>query len=246
VRPAGFDDLGAVTCTGEDDFVGALAPAVIGGEPAIVTHGSATVRVRHWRDGRALRPVWTAPDGWQCAGVVAVDDVVYAWLHPRIADDVPTGDRWRQAARLGGRLWDVTADRPVGPPLVVPGYEWGPWPLNGRPVMLFAVNWRDLQAWDLGRREPLGPGLGDLGLRRPQAGVIHGRPVVAGAMGNTLTVCDLGTARRIAEVSLPRPPVAVTIGGHGTVWAVDDAGGLVRIDVTGARIHPSAVRRLAT
>ena len=114
--------------------------------------------------------------------------------------------------------------------------------MGDRAVMLFKVIWRDLQVWDLGRREPLGPGLGDLRLSRPQVGMVHGRPVLAGALGNGVSVWDLGTARLIKQTPSPRKPIAVTIGARGSVWA-----STTRMDSYGStsqlRIHPCALRR---
>ena len=41
------------------------------------------------------------------------------------------------------------------------------------------MDWRDFRAWDVARREPLGPGLGDLDLAHPSVGLLHRRPALA-------------------------------------------------------------------
>jgi hypothetical protein len=243
IRLTGFDGIGAISSIEENDHVTGVATAVLDGVPTVVTHNATSVRFRHWLDGHDVRPVWTAPQGWECAGAVGARDRLFVWLDARIADEVPADDRWRHAARLGGRLWDVGTDKPIGGPLALPGYRSGPWLLDGRPVMLVKVGWRDLQVWDVGRREALGPWIGNVPLARPEIGMLHGRPVLAGASGSTLAIWDIRTARLVAAAPLPRPPAAVTIGAGSSVWALDGADGFVRIEIEGARIHPAAVRR---
>src|SRR5262249_9561010 len=136
------------------------------------------------------------------------------------------------------------ADAPAGPPLKVRGYQWGPWDLGGRPVVLFKKDWRDFQAWDVARREPLGPGLGDLDLTSPSVGLLHGRPALAATAGDSLRVWDLGTGRLLGETTLPAQPIATAIGAGTTAWAITRTGHIASLTITAAQIHPSVRRSL--
>ena len=214
----------------EDDLgSGPAVPAVVGGEPVVATHGPTSVRLRHWRDGHPVCPMWTAPSGWTCDELVAVRGGVRVWLTP---DGAGRWDQW---------LWDPVADRPAGPPLTMRGYRCGPWTVDGHPLLLYKVDWRDWQLWDLARRAPLGPGLGDLGLENPAAGVLHGRPVLAGILDSAAVLYDVGTGRQLADRTMPHPPLATAVAGD-TLWAVDTDGGFVRHTVPVRDIHPSALR----
>ncbi len=229
----------------ENEVASAVVPGEAGGRPAIVVGSSAGAVIRDWADADLVLGSWTVPPGWQYPDLVAAGGRVYAWLGWDVPADTPSGERWRVAAAHGSQLWDVIADVPVGPPLLVRGYQWGPWELAGRPVLLFKVDWRDFQLWDIGRREPLGPGLGDLELANPSAGLMHGRPVLAGTVGTSLAAWDVGTGRLLGELSLPDQPIATTIGAGApgaTAWAITRSGHIGRLTIPLARIHPSARR----
>ena len=225
VRPEGLEP---VERTSGDDYVSSMAGTVLDGRPCVLTCDGEEVRFRLLGDGDRVFRVWTTPPGWSCPAVLSTGGRSYAWLHR----DVP--------GEHGRRLWDVVADAPVGPPFLMRGYEWGPWELHGRPVMLFKVGWRDLELWDLGRREPLGPGLGDLRLAALSVGAVHGRPVLAAAVGEELRVWDVGTGRTLGAARLPDRPIATAVGPH--VWAIGRGGHVTRLRVPVRRIHPSAVR----
>ena len=256
VTPEGFADSGHETR--EDDVVSGLVFAERHGRPVIAVCCLPDVVFRDWGDADVVLGSWTAPAGWDGPELVTAGGRCYAWLGWDVPDETPFADKWRVAAEHGSRLWDVIADEPAGAPLLVRGYQWGPWELAGRPVVLFKVDWRDFQLWDVGRREPLGPGLGDLDLENPSAGLLHGRPVLAGSVGSALRVWDVGTGRLLGEAALPDEPIATAIDpgagarsgagprtgarAEGFTWAITRTGYLGRLTVTAAQINPVAAR----
>lgn len=227
-----------------DDFCSALAPAVLDGRPAILTCEGDDAVFRDWRNPGQRIGSWTAPAGWTVGSLVSIGGRPYAWLHHDVPGETPHEDRWRVAAEHGSRLWDVIADAPVGPPLPVRGFQWGPWALDGRPVMLFKVDWRHFEVWDVGRRHPIGPSLGDLDLANPSVGLVHGRRALAGTVGESLRVWDVGTGRLLDAVELPDKPIATAIGAKGTAWTITRTGYVGSTTVTAAQIHPVAARHV--
>jgi hypothetical protein len=166
------------------------------GQPSILTCDDVgVVRFRAWHDGDRVLRSWAVPEGWSCDRLVSAGGRSYAWLAYDVPKETPSEEVWRVAAAHGQHLWDVTSGRPVGAPLLVRGYRWGPWPLGRRLLGLFKVGWRDVQLWDLNLRKPVGPGLGDLAVANPSVGLIHGRPVLVATTQLTLRVWDAGTGR---------------------------------------------------
>jgi hypothetical protein len=235
LRRAGHDPT-------ENEVVSSLAPAVLGGRPAILVGDTAGAVYRDWQDADRILRTWRVPPGWVYPSVVSAGGRSYGWLSWDVPDSTPFADRWKVAAAHGSLLWDVTADAPAGAPLLVRGYQWGPWDLDSRPVVLFKVDWRDFQAWDIARREPLGPALGDLDLANPSVGLLYGRPALAATTGASLLVWDLGTARLLGETVLPGQPIATAIGAGTTAWAITRTGHVASLTITAAQIHPSARR----
>jgi hypothetical protein len=232
-----------------DDFCAAPAPAVLDGRPAILTGDGGGAVFRDWRAPGRVLASWAVPEGWTCAGLVSIGGRPYAWLGYDVPEETPSEDRWRVAAEHGHRLWDVIADAPVGPPLLVRGFRWGPWALDGRPVVLFKVDWHHFQVWDVARRQPIGPSLserdlGDQELRNPSVGLLHGRRALAGTVGESLRVWDIGTGLPLDAVDLPDKPIATAIGADDTAWAITRTGYVGSITVTAAQIHPVAARHL--
>lgn len=207
-----------------------VAPAALGGNLTILTCDERTATFREWGNGNHVLRTWTAPDGWADPSPISIGGQPYLWL----GCDGPEHT---------SRLWDPISDEPVGPPFLVRGYRWGPWSLNRRPVALFKVNWRDFQVWDLARREPCGPGLGDLELENPSLGLIHGRPALAATVGTSLRIWDIRTGRLINATSLPDTPIATAVGPKSTAWAITTTGYVGSVIITPAEIHPTAARR---
>ena len=144
------------------------------------------------------------------------------------------------------QLWNVVSDTPVGRPLLVRGSERGLWDLDGRPVALFEGWGRpDYQMWDLARRKPLGPGLGNLDLSNRGVGLLHGRPVLTGTMHKSLRVWDIGTERLLGTTDLPDTPIATAIGPKDAVWGITRTGYIGSLTVEPDHIHPSVIRRNA-
>ncbi|MEU8121324.1 hypothetical protein AB0C21_21670 [Spirillospora sp. NPDC049024] len=207
-----------------------LAPALLDGRLTILTCDERTARFREWRNGNRVLRTWTTPEGWADPSPVSIGGRPYLWL----GCDGPEHT---------SRLWDPISDEPVGPPFLVRGYRWGPWALNRRPVALFKVNWRDFQVWDLARREPCGPGLGDLELKNPSLGLVHGRPALAATVGTSLRIWDIRTGRLINATPLPDTPIATAVGPKSTAWAITTTGYVGSVTITPAEIHPAAARR---
>ncbi|GCD97032.1 hypothetical protein [Embleya hyalina] len=243
----GFEVVGHVVpgLLGDDMFVEAVAPAVFCGRSAILALGfdgsSRTVAsFRAAWDGDRVLGCWNIPRGWKCSRLVAAGERTYAWLRPRPPDATSPEEPWRVTVEHGCLLWDVTSDRPVGRPLPVPGPDHGIWDLNGRPVALFGA---DRQVWDPARREPLGPGLGDVDLANPRVGTMRGRPVIAGTTQQSLRVWDIGTARLLGSTDLPDAPIATAIDPDGTAWAITRTGYVGTLTLGFAEVHPSTARR---
>jgi hypothetical protein len=226
VERVGLDTFTHLIHSDDDHVWGAAVPAVVGGEPVVAVRQGESVWLRHFHGGHRIGPVWTAPAGWSCDGLVAVRDGVRVWLNV-------DGPRWQQ------RLWDPVADRLAARPITVRGYQYGPWTIGDRPALLFKVDWRDWQLWDPARAEPFGPGLGDLAMDIVQPGVLHGRPVLLGVLDGAVVIFDIGTGRRLPGPAPPGRPLAVT-AHRDTVWAVDADGGLARMHVPVRALHPSA------
>jgi hypothetical protein len=241
VTRQGYEPSGHETLH-DDDVVSALAPAVLDGRPVIVACTLDDAVFRDWHDADQVLGSWTAPGGWTHPDLVSIGGRPYAWLGYDVPRDTPLEDKWRISAEHGSRLWDVIADTPVGAPLLVRGFRWGPWVLNQRPVILFKADWRDFQVWDVARREPLGPALGDLDLANPCVGLLHGRPALAGTTGTALRTWDIGTGRLLGTADLPDKPIATAIGAKDTVWAITRSGFIGSLTITTAQIHPSAAR----
>jgi hypothetical protein len=220
------------------DFLGDIAMMTLDGTPTVVTCGDR-VHFRHWLDGHEMRPEWRAPEGWRVGDPVVAGDRLFLWLSPHVSREVPTQEVWRVAMNQGWWLWEPLRDAPLGGPLKVRGYQWGPWPVAGRPVMLYKRDWRSFQVWDIARREPLGPFMGDLDLNRPHIGTAHGHRVLAAALDEHVRVWDVSTARQIAETALPRA-VAVNIGPDNVIRAIDGRGVMARMEIPIRAVHPLA------
>jgi hypothetical protein len=230
----------------EEDFIDAVVPVVLDGGLAMLTCGMETVAWRAWPDGEWVLRIWRTPPRWRDPRPVVLAGRPYVWLSVTDFDDVPAEDRWRIPESFDHQLWDLTSDAPVGAPLRMRGYLWGPWHVGTRPLMLCKVDWRDLQVWDLGRREALGPGLGDLDIANPSLGLAHGRPVLAATVDTSLLIFDLHTGRRVASQALPDTPIATTVDPAGTAWAITGTGHLTRLHIRATDIHPCAIRRRST
>jgi hypothetical protein len=231
VTPKGFE-LTEEAIPDDDGAILALAPAVLDGRLAILTCDERSARFREWRTGDHVLRSWAAPKGWAWPSPISIGRRSYVWLNYDGPEHVY-------------RLWDLTSDTPVGLPLPVRGYRWGPWTLDQRPVALIKVDWRDFQVWDLARRQPLGPGLGDLELENPSVGLIHGRPALTGTVGTSLQIWDIATGRLLNATDLPDTPIATAIGPKNTAWAITSTGYIGRLTITPAQIHPAAARRHA-
>ncbi|MGW1617351.1 hypothetical protein ACWCQZ_50310 [Streptomyces sp. NPDC002285] len=228
----------------QQTVVSAITPAALDGRPTVLVCTLDDAAFRDWRDADQVLGSWMAPEGWTHPDLLSIDGRPYAWLGHKVPDHTPLEDRWRVAAEHGNRLWDVIADTPVGAPLLVPGYQWGPWALNGRPVVLFKVGWCDFQVWDVARRQPLGAGLGDLNLANPCVGLLYGRPALAGTVDESLRVWDIGTGRLLGTVELPDKPIATAIGAKDTAWAITRTGYVGSLTVTATQVHPVAARHI--
>jgi len=242
----GFELVGHVVpgLTGDDMFVEAAAPAVVAGQLAVLAcerNGASPTATFYsaFHDDRVLG-TWSIPRGWKCSRLAAAGGRTYAWLEPFVSDAASVEARWRATVEHGGLLWDVTSDTPVGLPLSVPGFDHGIWGLNQRPVALFGP---EHQVWDPARREPLGPGLGDVDLANPRVGLLYGRPVLAGTVQESLRVWDIGTARLLGTTDLPDTPIATAIGPKGTTWAITRTGYVGTLTLTPAQVHPLTARR---
>ncbi|WP_141583456.1 hypothetical protein [Actinomadura sp. WMMA1423] len=226
VTPNGFEFIEDAVPEDDGAFF-EVGPAVLDGRLTILTCDERTARFREWRNGDHVLRIWTAPEGWADPSPMSIGGRPCLWLSHDGPEHIT-------------RLWDPTSDKPVGPPFLVRGYRWGPWMLNLRPVALFKVDWRDFQLWDLGRREPCGPGLGDLELKNPSVGLIHGRPALAGTVGRALQLWDIPTGRLINATALPDTPIATAIGSTSTAWAVTTTGHIGKLTIKPAEIHPAA------
>ncbi|MER6434257.1 hypothetical protein ABT272_42320 [Streptomyces sp900105245] len=240
VTAQGYEHTGHETR--QNDVVSALAPAVLDGKPAILVCSLDHAVFRDWRNADQVLSSWRAPEGWTRPDLVSIGGWPYAWLGYDVPNHIPLEDRWRVSAEHGSQLWDVIADAPVGAPLLPYGYQWGPWILGERPVVLFKVKWRDVQLWDVARRQPLGPGLGDLDLQNPCVGFLHGRPALAGTIGASLRIWDIGTGRLLGTVALPEKPIATAVGAKDTAWAITRTGYVESLTISATQIHPAATR----
>ncbi|WP_344507354.1 hypothetical protein [Dactylosporangium maewongense] len=218
----------------DGDGVYTVAAAVVSGRPAVLSSDWRRVHYHDLRTGEALRAPWSAPDGWRVDELVAVAGGAYAWLEPD--DDSPRTD-WR------GWLWDAIGGRPVGPPVFVRGYRWGPWALGRRPALLVKTDWREYRVLDLALRCPAGPALPATvqDLSAPAVGVLHGRAVLAAVTGPALTVWDLLTGAARHVVAFPDVPLAVAVAAD-RLYVADPEGEISAHPVPPRALHPLAPR----
>jgi hypothetical protein len=218
----------------DDDGIHTVAPGVVSGQPAVLSSDWRHVHAYHLHTGEAIVEPWIVPDGWRAVELLTVGQRTYAWLQRA---DEPGRPDWHC------RLWDVLQRRPVGPPMFVRGYRWGPWALGRRPALLVKIDWEVYRVLDLSLRRPVGPALPDTvdGLSAPAAGILHGRAVLAAATGTSLTVWDLLTGSPRHVVALPAAPLAVVVAGD-RLYVADPAGEIGAHPVPLRALHPLAAR----
>jgi hypothetical protein len=189
--------------------------------------GEGVVAAHSLSGGVPEGPEWTVPTGWRIDGLVRSGRRTYAWL--------AAGDRcW---------LWDVGAGLPVGPPATIRGPRWGPWDLDGRPVLLHLA-WRRYEARDLALGTPIGPPppVAAHELSVPGVGTVHGRRVLAAVTGQRLRAWDLSTGRMVHSGQCGEPPLALAVH-EGGVAIVDRHGRVRPVPIRLRSVHPLGAAR---
>ncbi len=225
-----------------DDGFSALAPARVDGRLAVAVADAHQVRFHAWQEsGRVLR-TWKPPPGWEVGKLLFDGASTSAWLHNAL--DVPLDEeRWKYLAAHSRRwVWDAVGNAPIGEPTPLVGYEWGPWQVNGRAVLLIQRGWRDFTVWDPRRGEALGPEVPGFDLSAPSLGVLHGRAVLAAVKDRALGLWDLGTGWKLAVSAAAEGTVATASEGH-TTWCLHRSRRLTSVETLAAQLHPSAQTR---